>query len=249
MRFKLISCEVLYREMCAVVSRASHQVDMQFLPKGLHDIGCTAMRKRLQNAIDDVDATRYSAVLMGYGLCNNGVHDLRARTIPLVIPRAHDCMTLFFGSRDRFIDYFDKHPGTYYQTSGWIERSEVAGELRQASIGHLTGMDQSYQELVKKYGEDNAKFLWDTLCNTTRNYNQMTYIDMGLGPSASFEAQTQLDAKARGWKFEKVQGDLGLIERLVAGDWDEKDFLIVPPGNRVVASQDEGIIAAETGPA
>ncbi len=246
MRFKLISCEVLYREMCAVVARAPNQVDMQFLPKGLHDIGRAAMLQRLQAAVDGVDASQYSAVLMGYGLCNNGVHNLRARTVPVVIPRAHDCMTFFFGSRERYLDYFNNNPGTYFQTSGWIERSELTGELRQASIGHLTGMDQSYTELIKKYGEDNAQFLWETLCNTTRNYSQVAYIEMGLGPSDAFEAQTRLEADARGWKFDKVQGDLNLAERLVAGNWDAKDFLVVPPGSRVVASNNEGIIAAET---
>ena len=39
MRLKLISCEVLYREMCAAISRAPHEVDVEFLPKGLHDEG------------------------------------------------------------------------------------------------------------------------------------------------------------------------------------------------------------------
>jgi hypothetical protein len=37
------------------------------------------------------------------------------------------------------------------------------------------GMDDSYQELVEKYGEDNAKFLQETLCDHTRNYTRMTY--------------------------------------------------------------------------
>ena len=48
MRFKLISCEVLYREMCGAVANSPHQVDVEFLPKGLHDSGCASMRKRLQ---------------------------------------------------------------------------------------------------------------------------------------------------------------------------------------------------------
>lgn len=245
MRFKLISCDVLYREMCAAAARSPHQVDMAFLPKGLHDIGCSGMRQRLQAAIDEVDATRYNAVLMGYGLCNNGIHNLRARTIPLVIPRGHDCMTLYLGSRERYLTYFNENPGTYFQTSGWIERAEVTGELKQLSIGHLTGMDQSYDEMVKKYGEDNAQYLWETLCEPLRNYSQITYIDMSLGPDAQWEEQTRQEAEKRGWKFDKVKGDLRLFEGLVSGTWDPKDFLMVPPGNRVVACNTEAIIAAE----
>src|SRR5262249_55435793 len=61
MKLKLISCEVLYREMCAVIARSPNEVDVEFLPKGLHDIGCSSMRKRLQDAIDKVDAEQYEA--------------------------------------------------------------------------------------------------------------------------------------------------------------------------------------------
>ena len=39
MRLKLIACKIFYRELCAVVARSIHQVDIEFLPKGLHDIG------------------------------------------------------------------------------------------------------------------------------------------------------------------------------------------------------------------
>ena len=42
-RLKLIACEVLYREMCDAVARSPHQVDVEFLPKGLHDLGGAAM--------------------------------------------------------------------------------------------------------------------------------------------------------------------------------------------------------------
>ena len=43
--------------------------------------------------------------------------------------------------------------------------------------------------------------------------------------------------------FEKLQGDLGLLRKLVNGEWDD-DFLVVPPGWRVVATHDERIIEA-----
>src|ERR1051326_7872623 len=111
MRLKLISCEVFYREMCAAIARSPHVVDIAFLPKGLHDMGAKGMRERVQAALDQVDETHYDAVLFGYGLCNNGLAGLTARTIPLVVPRAHDCITLFLGCRQRYLDYFNTHPG------------------------------------------------------------------------------------------------------------------------------------------
>ena len=39
MRLKLIACEILHRELCAAVARSVNRVDIEFLPKGLHDAG------------------------------------------------------------------------------------------------------------------------------------------------------------------------------------------------------------------
>jgi hypothetical protein len=244
MRLKLISCEVFYREMCAAVARSPNQVDVEFLPKGLHDLGSDDMLARVQAVLDRVDASVYAAVLFGYGLCNNGLNGLVARGLPLVIPRAHDCITLFFGSAAKYLAYFEAHPGTYFKTSGWIERGDAEGELRQLSIGHRAGMDSTYEELVEKYGEDNARFLYETLCTKPQHYGQFTFIEMGVEPDGRFEQQTREDAAARGWAFEKVDGDLALIRRLVDGDWDAADFLVVRPGEKVVATYDAGIIVS-----
>jgi hypothetical protein len=231
--------------MCAAVARSPHTVDIEFLPKGLHDIGSSAMRERVQAALDRVDASKYEAVLFAYGLCNNGLAGLVARSIPLVVPRAHDCITMFFGSRQRYQEYFNTHPGVYFKTTGWIERGEAAGELKQLSIAHQAGLDLTYDELVAKYGEDNAKYLYEELGNYAKHYTQFTFIQMGVEPDGSFERRTREEAGQRGWKFEKVSGDMSMLQRLVDGIWDENEFLLVPPGWRVVARYDEGIIAAE----
>jgi hypothetical protein len=39
--------------------------------------------------------------------------------------------------------------------------------------------------------------------------------------------------------------DKALFHKLVGGDWDPAEFLVVEPGGRIVASYDEGIIRAE----
>lgn len=244
MRLKLISCEIFYREMCAVVARSPNQVDIEFLPKGLHDIGSTGMRERLQSVLDAVDESKYDAILLGYGLCNNGVVGLRTQSIPLVLPRAHDCITLFLGTRQRYREYFNSHPGTYFKTTGWLERGNDT-ELRQLSVQHATGMDLSYEDLVAKYGEENAKFLYEQLGDRTRHYSQVTFIEMGIEPDDSFERQVREDATEQGWAFDKVQGDMSLIQRLVDGPWDDADFLVAPPGQRFEAAYDETIVKME----
>ena len=48
----LVGCEVVLRELCDAVVRSPHQVDLVFLPKGLHDLGAKAMREEIQARID-----------------------------------------------------------------------------------------------------------------------------------------------------------------------------------------------------
>ena len=243
MRLKLISCEIFLREFCAAVSRSPHTIDVEFLPKGLHDIGCAEMLARLQAAVDRVESGRYEALLLGYALCNNGIAGLAARAIPIVIPRAHDCITLFLGSGRRYLEYFHSHPGVFFQTTGWVERGTDRGGLTQLSIQRKTGLDYSYEELVEKYGEDNARYLRDELLDFTKQYRQFTFIEMGVEPDDRFECQVMQDAAARGWDYEKVRGDLSLIRRFVDGDWNEREFLIVPPGCRVRPTYGDDIIS------
>jgi hypothetical protein len=241
MRFKLLSCEILYREMCAAIARSPNQVDVEFLPKGLHDMGAVKMLERLQSALDAIDPQRYDAVILGYALCGTGLVGLTARTVPFVVPRGHDCITLFMGSKERYLEYFNDHPGVFFKTTGWIERGEGLDQLKMANMG----LGYNYQELVDKYGEENAKYIQEQLGDYVRHYRQMTFIEVGVEPDGSFEQRARDQAAERGWKFEKVAGDLSLVHRLLDGTWDEKDFLVVQPGYRLAVRHDESIMIAE----
>jgi hypothetical protein len=247
-RLKLISCEILYREICAAVARSRNQVDIEFLPKGLHDAGSAEMLSHVQRSVDGVEAgsINYDAICLGYGLCGNGMVGLTARSVPIVLPRAHDCITLFLGNRDRYLDYFNKHPGVYFMTTGWIERGD-GSELTQLSL-RKHGLGMSYGELVAKYGEDNAKFLEEQIGQYAVHYRQYTFIEMGMEPDDRFERCAIERASERGWKFEKIQGDMTLIHGLLDGNWDERDYVVVQPGQKVVARWDDHIIGTEPAP-
>lgn len=67
---------------------------------------------------------------------------------------------------------------------------------------------------------------------------------MGIEPDDRFEKQTRGDAEEAGWGFQKVEGDMTLIHRLMNGEWNEDEFLVVRPGYRVLANFKDNIIEA-----
>ncbi len=239
-----IACEVFYRELCALAARSPNRVDLHFLPKGLHDLETGEMRARLQAAVDQAEEGPCEKILLAYALCNNGLAGVTARRKPLIVPRAHDCITLFLGSSDRFTAYFKEKPGTYFLTSGWIERGEVSGDLKEFSVQRRTGLDLSFEQLRLRYGEENARYLAERLSGGLRYYKRFTYIDTGTDPGGIFEQQARRAAAERTWEFEKIQGDLTLLEELLNGPWAEERFIIVRPGWALVPSYDSGILKA-----
>jgi hypothetical protein len=241
MHFRLISCEVLFREMCDAVAHSPHQVDVEFLGKGLHDLGGKAMRAELQRRIDASGPC--DAVLLGYALCGNGLHGLQARHAPLVAPRAHDCIALLMGSHDVYADYFEANPGTYFRSTGWLERGKG---LQQLSMGH-NPVGTTLSELTERYGEENGRYLFEEFTRYQLHYRQLTYIESGLEPNGHFEELARTEAEERGWNFCKVRGNLDWLRRLVNGEWMEHDFLFVPPGGQMMASFDERILRIEGG--
>ena len=92
-KYYVLSCHVLWRELCYYASISRNVFNFNFLQQGLHDTP-EILRQQLQEAIDAVHGD-YSAILIGYGLCSNGLAGIVARDTKLVIMRGHDCITFF----------------------------------------------------------------------------------------------------------------------------------------------------------
>jgi hypothetical protein len=239
---KFIGCEIIHREACALAARSPHKIDLQFLRKGLHDLKTPDMLATIQSAVDAAGAG-YDAVILGYARCNDGLVGLTARRAPLVIARAHDCITFFFGSRQEYKAYFDAHPGTYYRTTGWSERNSTEGTGHEGVMSQL-GLTSPYEEMVAKYGKENADYIKSIMGNWTANYNNLCYVRMDVCDEQALIADARAEADKNQWTFDLRPGSWCLLEKLFAGNWDE-DFVIVQPGQHLVARNDDRVLDAE----
>jgi len=241
MFLKVIACEVTFRETCYCAARSPNLFDLEFLSQGYHDNPEIGLR-RLQDRIDAAGADRFDAVLLGYGLCNNMLSGLQARHLPVVIPRAHDCITFFLGSKERYQEIFADQPGTYYYTAGWMEHRQRGGERPERRQGAELGDQKSYAEMVEQYGEENARYLAEFMDSWTHHYTRGMFIDFEFTANLPYKEQTREICRQRGWEYAEREGDLTLLQNWMDGRWSDRDFLVVQPGERVLPSYNGQII-------
>jgi len=258
MRLKLIACKALTRELSYLTSLSDNNIDITYVRQGYHNTP-DLLRKTLQQEIDSVESGLdphtndlggngesmlkvhnkydFDAILIGYGLCSNGIVGLQSKNHTLVIPRGHDCITFFLGSKERYAETFRDLPGCFWYTASWIDNSDLACEEQsKRSLEYYRDMG---------FDEDELEDLVEDLEGWTRNYKNAAYIKMPFFDKEEHQQFTKDAAEYFNWDYTLMEGDMSLLEKFIAGDWDPKDFLIVPPGCRVIASYDENIISYE----
>ncbi len=235
----VIACDVLEDETRHFARALPHVRELIMLPQGLHKEP-TRLQRELQTAIDRAEALPHiEAIALVYGLCSRGVENLRHARCPLVLARAHDCVTLFLGSKERYAAYVLEHPGTYWYTPGWIKTGTQPGPDRAA-----------YQRAAYagKFDADDIEYLVEMDREGLANYSRATYVDLGVGDTARDIAYTRRCADCLGWSFDEVNGDASLLHDLLAGPWDESRFLVVPPHHLIRLTAADTVVEAVAPP-
>jgi len=214
----VIACRALEELIRSVLPP---EVPMTFMGYELH-VRPKEMRPALQAQVDALPEP--SVVLLGYGLCGNGVVGVRAGRHVLVIPRTHDCIAIFLGSFQAYAQRFRKDPATFYLTKGWLESGD--------------GPLFDYREYVRNYGEETANDLIDMLY---RHYRRLCFVAFSDAELAQY--REQLDEVAQfcrtrlNMTYEEVRGSEALIAQLAAMpdrlDDGNEEFVVVPPGGEV----------------
>jgi hypothetical protein len=244
LRFKVIACDVLVRELSLIASQTPHYLDIRYLPQGLHNTP-DLLREEVMTAIRETEeggfpydhmatGEGYDAILLLYGLCSNGLAGVRSLGTPLVIPRAHDCITLMLGSKETYRKLFEQHPGTYWFSPGWIERGWQPSEEKYRFL--MT----SY---AAHYGEENAEYLMDMEQNWIKEYKQALYIAWPEFDGLAWgREETRRAAEFLHWAYREVPGDKGLLSRILGGVFRDDEVLVVHKDERILPSYDANVL-------
>jgi hypothetical protein len=208
----LIACEVFKDEFEAA---SPSDLGRTYLPQGLHRTP-GKMPAAIQEVLDRIDSV-VESILLGYGLCSNGVVGVASRSASLIMPKVHDCIALLLGSRERYEEEVAACPGTYYITSGW------------AKYG-TTSLSAYKNEYLPKYGEEDARYIAH---ECLKHYKRVALINHGAGDVELGRAHAREFADRFGLSYAEVPGSLEYVRRLVTGPWDDDDFVITPPGQPI----------------
>lgn len=234
-RLAVISCAALGVEIELFAKLHPHVLSVEVLDMNLHERP-SLLREVLQKKIDELVAARQpDAVALVYGLCGCGLAGVRARNCPVVVPRAHDCVTLFLGDKERYAQLTKEQPETYWYTPGWNQTGRAPSPEK---------MEKMRQEFAEKFDPEDADYLIEQEMEALKIYKTAAYIDFGIDDSTANEDFAKKCAEWMGWKFQRQTGNRQLLMDLLAGNWDAERFLVVPPGHEIQPSVDERVMKA-----
>jgi len=234
-RLAVLACEVLKQEVELFAKDCPHVVAVEIMEMNLHEQPL-GMRAALLKKIAEVEARHQpDAIALVFGLCGCGLIGVRAQGCPVVVARAHDCVTLFLGSKETYLQRQKEHPETYWFTPGWNQTGRAPGPEKFAKLK---------QEYTEKFDEEEADYLIEQEMNGLSTYKTAAFVDLGIGDASEHEASAKKSAEWLGWNYQRERGDRKLLIDLLTGPWDAERFLIVLPGHEIQNSADEMVMKA-----
>lgn len=210
----VVACRVMEPEL-EKVRDGDDRVELRLLDQGLHRTP-QKMPEQIQEQVD-LAAEYAKEIVLGYGLCSNGIVGVTARQQGLIVPRCHDCITFFLGSPKVYQKIFKERPGTYYLTPGWIaEKKDPLGIVEE--------------EYAPRYGQETANWVME---EQFKNYTHVVLINTGVGELGPLQERALENARFLKKKYDEIQGSLEYFEKLIRGSSEEKDFIFIEPDKTI----------------
>ena len=213
----VIACRVMEQELTALLPECPPKVnlDLRFMDQQLHRTP-DRMPAILQKEIGAV-ANEADEIVLGYGLCSNGIVGVYAPDQYLYVPHVHDCVALLLGSREAYKTAFRERAGTYYITPGWVkEEKDPLGILEK--------------EYIPRMGREDA--VWG-LHEELKHYTHIALIDTQVADVASLRERAKENAEFLGKKYAEIKGSKEYFRKILFGPYSAPDFLCLPPGTPV----------------
>lgn len=232
-RVALLACGVFEKEIEFYQSELSTVVELEYFEMGLHDQP-DVLRSTLQAKINTYDQRKdIDTIALAYGLCGCGTAGLHSKQHRLVIPRGHDCITVFLGSKERYAKHQSKCGGCMYYTPGWNRGRRVPGPDK---------LDALKKEFLEKFDPEDVDFLINSERSAWAMHDTATYIDLGTDDAESEAQYAKRCAEWLGWKFQRLKGKPDILKDLLNGNWDKKRFQIIEPGHQIAHSPNSDIM-------
>jgi hypothetical protein len=190
----------------------------------------------LQKQLDAIEEP--SNVIVGYGLCGNGLTGVRSGHHILIVPRTHDCVAIFLGSHQRYVQRFFANPNTYYLTRGWLEAHDDPLH--------------DYLDYVRDYDEETADYLVEMKYRHYRRLCMVGFSEEELELCRPMAKKVADFCFARwGMVYEEITGSTQLLDKLLEMPGrlasEDSEFVVIPPGGAIETEQ--FLRAGETMPA
>src|SRR4030042_43379 len=100
MKYLVIACSIMKNELLRFQTNG---ISFVLLEQSLHRTP-QKMKPVIQEEIDRAAEQELDYIVLSYELYSNGILGVKANRHPIVIPKVHDCIALFLGSWDRYLE-------------------------------------------------------------------------------------------------------------------------------------------------
>lgn len=94
----MIACRI-FKPYVDVIDLKENQYDIVYLDIQQHNFP-HELAKQIQQEIDS--SSGYQKIIILYGLCGGALLEIRAREIPLLLIKVHDCLSILLGSKESY---------------------------------------------------------------------------------------------------------------------------------------------------
>lgn len=208
----IIACRTIEDELNFVLKENKINIPVIYGEAGLHSHP-EKLKSFIQDTIDEIDDVDY--ILLGYGLCGNGLIGLSSKKATLILPQYHDCVAIFLGSDERYRANLSSEIGALFLTQGVMR--------------YFNPKKKFYDEVVLRLGSKKALRYSKVIFE---NYKRFAMVETGAYDPETLFPEIKAQAEFFGLQTQRIPGTIDVLRKLVKGQWNEK-FQVVPPGQEI----------------